>query len=116
MTEFADEYAAQAKRFASEFGRATDANIFFGSQPTRLKMFPGGTCPMCEGRGGSHGPEHGFPCGWNCGTCAGSGKLGLVVLAEYLPYKEGHPNKGTKYEREGWTEPRPDSQAMVCEA
>lgn len=109
MTEFADEYAEQVKALTIGFGRAAEADIFFGSQPTRLKMFPGGECPMCHGYGGSHGPEQGFPSGWTCGTCAGSGKLGLVVLAEYMPYRDGHPNKDTKYERSGWTEPRQDS-------
>lgn len=102
MTDLADEYAKQVLGFFNSFERAFNATVFHGEQPWELAEFPGGECPGCHGRGSSHGPEQGFPCGWTCDTCGGSGKLGKVWLKRYLPYPDEHPNKGTEWERTGW--------------
>jgi hypothetical protein len=101
-SEFQSKYVEALSKALEGLDRQINNSIMFGPQPTEIREFKGGTCPICSGYGSSHGPEQGFPGGWTCSTCGGSGKLGHVWLEHYLPYPEGHPSKDTEYERTGW--------------
>ncbi len=89
------------EKAVKNFSRAMESTMFFGPQPFEVVLFAAGTgtaCPMCEG----YGHEDSGPGAWSCNTCNGLGFLvGDHHLERYLPYSEGHPNKGTEFDREG---------------
>jgi DnaJ-class molecular chaperone len=104
---FRDEYVEQMKTGLAYLDQSLMLSLMYGCQPTEQVhvVGKGEDCPSCSGYGGSHGPEHGFPGGWTCDTCRGSGRLKYgyrYSLERYLPYPEGDPRKGTERERAGY--------------